>query len=80
MGASKLIKGEKQSICVCLTAKLEKDGSFTNIIIKKSNNIEASEKMKSYLQDIDFTPVPNEALCLLKEPVNPIPISIDNRP
>lgn len=79
-GASKLVKDEKAGTCVCVTAELEKGGSFTNIIVKKSNNYNASEKVKSYLQDIKFSPVPDEALCLLAEPTNPVSISLDNNP
>lgn len=77
---SMLIKDEKAGVCVCVTAKLEKKGSFTDIIIKKSNNIQASEMVKAYLQNIEFSPVPDEASCLLEEPTNPIPISLDNKP
>jgi len=70
---SRLIK--ENNVCVCASAGLESNGTFSRVTIEKSNNTNASKALTSYLESVSFVPVPSDAQCLLEKPIQPLPLS-----
>lgn len=61
------IGSQKDGVCVCVTAKLNIDGTFSAVSIHRTNDIEAAEKFKSNIEKLKLSPVPSSAMCLTKD-------------
>ena len=58
---------ETDNSCICVTAKLNMNGTFSEVSIYKSNDIEFAKIFKSKIEKLNLPTAPASASCLTKE-------------